>query len=798
MPKFFKLFRGKKGKGPSTPEEKRSKKDKKTPRKSKSALKDASSSSQTNGHPVSTPTKVIDAAPDIDDNGLRRTPSFTATTHTRDSSVSREHPETQPSSQQQPQRAVISSVPKEVKHNGGPVDLDASDFEESDLDESGRLQRNASTTAEPRLSFQQLQQFNLQHNPPPTSTNGNHPLYAPNPTTTTTPPKTYYMAEPPHNAAGGVPNLMDETANHSEASSSSFNLSTDAEDHEYNNLKHSAQAPDGLSSPNTTTNYTTDEDRAIFPALQDDDDDDEEHVPKPHSTHPTPDDEPGQIKSPNQIKIVPMPTETAEDLRAWGAGFDFNATANQFPTTPKDVNDAFGSDPFAGFDPFPSQPPKASPRPLASSRKDSHHPPSSPSRRHHASSSASLAQAPESSLSDLLAQAKQKSRRGSSRHMSSSSVNSAPVVTSSYLRQHHKLGRMGDRESSLGGSSKNAASVSDIISSLEATNASRLKNKSSRSVQGRSSTARSRHGGDDAASNGGTSTRSAKERLRERRRRSSGRRQGGSDESEEGAEASESWLFDEVAGALGPRGVAADMESLSGRSKNSAGNKSHRSHRSHRSHKSRSRRKKMSDSSVDSRGSRNSRNSRSSRYSHRSTKSYLSQMSEQSRSVANDLLRLEMQLAMVGSQDNGDHAAEPAGTRGGSVSGSIGNASRASRASRASNRRASSSSYTKRSRITVVAPPGKLGIILANKADSKGTVVSGVRTSSVLSEKISPGDRIVAIDGEDVSRMTVSEITTIMARKSDFERILTVLTTPKRLGIASPESYREPDGYYRR
>ena len=81
--------------------------------------------------------------------------------------------------------------------------------------------------------------------------------------------------------------------------------------------------------------------------------------------------------------------------------------------------------------------------------------------------------------------------------------------------------------------------------------------------------------------------------------------------------------------------------------------------------------------------------------------------------------------------------------------------------------------------MTVMAPPGKLGIILANKADARGTVVSGVRTSSVLAEKISPGDRIVAIDGEDVSLMTVSEITTIMARKSDFERALTILTTPR-------------------
>eukprot|EP00536_Pseudo-nitzschia_multiseries_P019573 jgi/Psemu1/61585/gm1.61585_g len=91
----------------------------------------------------------------------------------------------------------------------------------------------------------------------------------------------------------------------------------------------------------------------------------------------------------------------------------------------------------------------------------------------------------------------------------------------------------------------------------------------------------------------------------------------------------------------------------------------------------------------------------------------------------------------------------------------------------------SSSQVLRRTKITIAAPPGKLGIILANKADGKGTVVSGVRTSSVLVDQISPSDRIVAIDGEDVSRMTVSEITTLMSRKSEYERRLTVLTLPR-------------------
>ena len=166
-------------------------------------------------------------------------------------------------------------------------------------------------------------------------------------------------------------------------------------------------------------------------------------------------------------------------------------------------------------------------------------------------------------------------------------------------------------------------------------------------------------------------------------------------------------------------------------------------------------------------------------------------MSEQSRSVANDLLRLEMQLAMVGSQENRDDVPVRGG---GSVSGtSIGGASRASRTSRKSltSHRAHISRVARRTKATVVAPPGKLGIILANKADSKGTVVSGVRTSSVLAEKVSPGDRIIAIDGEDVSRMTVSEITTIMSRKAEYERRLTVLTIPKQGSANSPSAALE-------
>mmetsp|Transcript_18723 Transcript_18723/g.21485 ORF Transcript_18723/g.21485 Transcript_18723/m.21485 type:complete len:1029 (+) Transcript_18723:266-3352(+) len=414
---------------------------------------------------------------------------------------------------------------------------------------------------------------------------------------------------------------------------------------------------------------------------------------------------------------------------------------------------------------------------------------------HISGSSSSFQQ--DTSLSELLEAAKSKRKdRRHTRHSSrtsSSSVNSAPAITASFLRQHHNLGNtngddgrfntgtsynnddLTDRDKAAG----DGTSVSDIIESLEATD---------RMKRGENIPHSHRSMGDTGVV---ATARAAKERLRERRRRERDGNYGGripnslsresdSDESE-GHDASESWLFDQVTGAIGPVGIAADLESLSGRSnrsKNSHGNKSHKSSR-RRSRKASSRRHR-SDRSVDSHGSR------ASRYSHRSTKSFLSQMSEQSRSVANDLLRLEMQLAMVGSNDKRDDGVQP---RAGSSSASLGGASRG--ATRSSSRKASSrgtalsvtssssSSIARRSKTTVVAPPGKLGIILANKADSKGTVVSGVRTSSVLVDRISPGDRIVAIDGEDVSRMTVSEITTIMSRKAEYERRLTVLTIPK-------------------
>jgi hypothetical protein len=88
-------------------------------------------------------------------------------------------------------------------------------------------------------------------------------------------------------------------------------------------------------------------------------------------------------------------------------------------------------------------------------------------------------------------------------------------------------------------------------------------------------------------------------------------------------------------------------------------------------------------------------------------------MSEQSTSVANELLRLEVQLAMVDLQEvngDGDNVAAI-----GSVVDNAGGASRASRTNHTNRTRSSShrtASVPMRSKMTVIAPPGKLGIIL--------------------------------------------------------------------------------------
>jgi len=565
--------------------------------------------------------------------------------------------------------------------------------------------------------------------------------------------------------------------------------------------------------------------------------------------------------------------ETQEDIRAWtpqassskkGTSFTFdNSTQPMFSGGPMSSSSPSNKDGeknlfemnFADFEPFD---------PLQQFTSSSNTNSNKAAVMTQSSSSKSVA-VNSSPVSALLedSRARRKSRESSQRSIeggvgvhsfsarntrSGGSINSAPALNASQIRSTIRSSK-GHHYNNNGSSS----SISRVIDNLELHVNKRQSGglSSTRSTSARSQSSASGH----SRSNDGTNAiREAKERIRRENMMNNESKMidmlaaGGSSAKAASAAAAASnhekkkddWLFDEVASTLGPRSVAADLESLGGRSGKS--HRSSKSHRSHRSKKSSSRRHGESSShrrrhrssrhhdrdhrddgvSVDS---RTSRNSRASYRSYQTTKSMVSQMSEQSRSVANDLLRLEAQLSMVGKSRNGGSVAGGGGgasTTSGSVSGvpkgigGSGNSSvisktelnkrrddcgmtvtsgyssmSRSRSSRhhssgrsrnrdhisASARRAAA--RTLRSKVTVKAPPGKLGIILANRTDSRGTVVSGVRTSSVLAEQVSPGDRIIAIDDEDVSQMNVKEITTIMARKSEFERVLVLLAAPK-------------------
>ncbi|KAL3805568.1 hypothetical protein HJC23_005812 [Cyclotella cryptica] len=590
----------------------------------------------------------------------------------------------------------------------------------------------------------------------------------------------------------------------SHASSNEMCLSTDADDEEYNRLAFEHGAMHHASDANDAFGYPDDE-HAMFPNLSSEKD-------------PFAAQDPMRMPQSRLDKnFMPMANETQDDIRAWTpsptkkgkASFTFtqgekllspsavSSGRNSIgkggePQTSKGSsrNDLFEN--FADFEPFD---------------------PNAQFKNSKQSSSKSVAYSAMSPVSALLedSRARRSSRNGDGaigsgqqQRAGGSSINSAPVITPSYVRSQVQR------------SKQNSSSISKVIDNLElhvnkrqGSNAGSISSHNVSSSKDFVSEASSQHSRKSAES----AIREAKERIRRENMMNTESKvidilaTGGS-----GAQAAavmnakngdNNWLFDEVTGTLGPRSAAADLESLggrsnrSGKSKNSMGNKSHRSHRSktstrgHRRHKSRN----DGDVSVDS---RTSRNSRASYRSYQTTKSMVSQMSEQSRSVANDLLRLEAQLSMVGKSRAGANAGSgnsvvtadlnkrrddcgmTVTSRDFSISrSSAGGLPRPNGSSNISASARRAAARTLRSKVSVVAPPGKLGIILANRTDSRGTVVSGVRTSSVLAQQVSPGDRIIAIDDEDVSQMNVKEITTIMARKSEFERVLTLLAAPK-------------------
>jgi len=75
-------------------------------------------------------------------------------------------------------------------------------------------------------------------------------------------------------------------------------------------------------------------------------------------------------------------------------------------------------------------------------------------------------------------------------------------------------------------------------------------------------------------------------------------------------------------------------------------------------------------------------------------------------------------------------------------------------------------SASEEKRFDVEAPPGMLGLVLETSADGVPTV-HAVKASSALAETVKIGDRLLTVDGEDVTVMLASEVSRLIAVKRD-------------------------------
>ena len=77
----------------------------------------------------------------------------------------------------------------------------------------------------------------------------------------------------------------------------------------------------------------------------------------------------------------------------------------------------------------------------------------------------------------------------------------------------------------------------------------------------------------------------------------------------------------------------------------------------------------------------------------------------------------------------------------------------------------------------IFAPPGKLGVVI-DTPDDGAPVVHAVKDSSVVVDKVQVGDKLVAVDDEDVRTLTAIKVSKLISRKSaNPSRKLTILRT---------------------
>jgi len=79
----------------------------------------------------------------------------------------------------------------------------------------------------------------------------------------------------------------------------------------------------------------------------------------------------------------------------------------------------------------------------------------------------------------------------------------------------------------------------------------------------------------------------------------------------------------------------------------------------------------------------------------------------------------------------------------------------------------------------IFAPPGKLGVVI-DTPDDGAPVVHAVKETSVVVDKVKVGDKLVAVDDEDVRTLTAIKVSKLISRKSaNPSRKLTILRTTR-------------------
>jgi hypothetical protein len=246
-----------------------------------------------------------------------------------------------------------------------------------------------------------------------------------------------------------------------------------------------------------------------------------------------------------------------------------------------------------------------------------------------------------------------------------------------------------------------------------------------------------------------------------------------SDDDDSGMSASP-WLLEEIENTLGPKSVNADISSLSGKS-------------SIRSNHSKS--KRQPNNGTRRNGSEASFGSSNSRFSHHDVASIMSAVSSSmsttdilldqqpeqisystSRSTLEDgIKRLEMQLlALDQDQDNIEDSTSSVTMS--SITGASFTTSISARSRHTTGR------STKGRRVLVLVPSGKLGVILTDNHDGKGTVINSIKNGSPVDGILKQGDKLIAVDDVKVEKLSCSQITSLIASRADRERRFTVIT----------------------